>query len=60
LSEKPGGNLTRIAIALAIAAALIPVSLLIGLPPLKSIMVSVLVAIAFLLFAAAMTKLVKR
>jgi hypothetical protein len=50
---------TRIAIGLGIAAALIPVSLLLGLPAAKSIFVSVVVGLLFIGLASAMSKLIR-
>jgi hypothetical protein len=49
----------RLAIALGFAAALIPISLLIGLSPGRSILISGIVAILFLAFAAGMSRLVR-
>ena len=51
--------MTRIAMALGIAAALIPVSLLLGLSPARSILISGIVGLLFLAFAAGMSRIVR-
>lgn len=52
--------ITRIAVGLAIAAALIPVSVLIGLSVTKSILVSAIVGILFIGLAAGMSRLLNK
>jgi hypothetical protein len=52
--------MTRIAIGLGIAALLIPVSMLIGLPAGKSILVSAIVAFVFIGLSDAMSRLLKK
>ena len=49
----------RIAIGLGIAAALIPVSLLMGLSAAKSIFVSAVVGLLFIVLALTMSKLIR-
>jgi hypothetical protein len=51
--------ITRIAIGLGVAAALIPVSLLLGLPAGKSILVSAVVGLLFIGLASGMSKLIR-
>jgi len=50
----------RLAIAFGIAAALIPVSLLLGLSARDSILISALTAGVFLIMAKLMNKMVKK
>jgi len=52
--------MARIAIGLGIAAALIPVSMLIGLSAGKSILVSVVVGIVFIGLTEAMSRFLKK
>ena len=49
----------RIAIALGVAAALIPVSILLGLSTTKSITISLITGIVFLGFSWGMSRIVK-
>jgi hypothetical protein len=50
----------QIGVGLMIGAALIPVSMLIGISPLKSILISLIVAVLFVAMSLGMSRLLKR